>query len=95
VQLRKKNSGKDNLFMESLYASVLSAIGWMIGLAFLGIGIGLGLLGAKVAEAVGRNPETKDDVVRSAMTVVLAIVILFVLLLAFVFILLYFNPFVA
>lgn len=72
-----------------------SAIGWMIGLAFLGIGVGLGLLGAKVAEAVGRNPETKDEVVRSAMTIVLAIVVLFVLLLAFVFILLYFNPFVA
>ena len=70
-------------------------IGWMIGLAFLGIGVGLGLLGAKVAEAVGRNPETKDEVVRSAMTIVLAIVVLFVLLLAFVFILLYFNPFVA
>ena len=81
--------------MESLYASVLGAIGWMIGLAFLGIGIGLGLLGSKVAEAVGRNPETKDDVVRRAMTVVLAILILFVLLLAFVFILLYFNPFVS
>ncbi|MFR8916495.1 MAG: ATP F0F1 synthase subunit C [Oscillospiraceae bacterium] len=81
--------------MENLYASVLSAIGWMIGLAFLGIGVGLGLLGAKVAEAVGRNPETKDEVVRSAMTIVLAIVVLFVLLLAFVFILLYFNPFVA
>ena len=80
--------------MENLYASVLSAIGWMIGLAFLGIGVGLGLLGAKVAEAVGRNPETKDEVVRSAMTIVLAIVVLFVLLLAFVFILLYFNPFV-
>ena len=61
----------------------------------LGIGVGLGLLGAKVAEAVGRNPETKDEVVRSAMTIVLAIVVLFVLLLAFVFILLYFNPFVA
>ena len=74
--------------MENLYASVLSAIGWMIGLAFLGIGVGLGLLGAKVAEAVGRNPETKDEVVRSAMTIVLAIVVLFVLLLAFVFILL-------
>ena len=59
------------------------------------IGVGLGLLGAKVAEAVGRNPETKDEVVRSAMTIVLAIVVLFVLLLAFVFILLYFNPFVA
>ena len=81
--------------MENLYASVLSAIGWMIGLAFLGIGVGLGLLGAKVAEAVGRNPETKDEVVRSAMTIVLAIVVLFVLLLAFAFILLYFNPFVA
>ena len=81
--------------MENLYASVLSAIGWMIGLAFLGIGVGLGLLGAKVAEAVGRNPETKDEVVRSAMTIVLAIVVLFVLLLAFVSILLYFNPFVA
>ncbi len=81
--------------MESIYASVLSSIGWMVGLAFLGIGIGLGQLGAKVAEAVGRNPETKDDVVRSAMIVVLAIVILFVLLLAFVFVLLYFNPFVA
>ena len=81
--------------MENLYASVFSAIGWMIGLAFLGIGVGLGLLGAKVAEAVGRNPETKDEVVRSAMTIVLAIVVLFVLLLAFVFILLYFNPFVA
>ena len=81
--------------MEGLYSSVLSAIGWRVGLAILGIGIGLGLLGAKVAEAVGRNPETKDEVVRSAMTVVLAIVVLFVLLLAFVFVLLYFNPFVA
>ena len=80
--------------METLYASVLSAIGWILGLAFLGIGIGLGLLGSKVAEAVGRNPETKDDVVRSTMTVVLAIVILFVMLLAFVIMLLYFNPFI-
>lgn len=80
--------------METLYASVLSAIGWILGLAFLGIGIGLGLLGSKVAEAVGRNPETKDDVVRSTMIVVLAIVVLFVMLLAFVIMLLYFNPFV-
>ena len=80
--------------METLYASVLSAIGWILGLAFLGIGIGLGLLGSKVAEAVVRNPETKDDVVRSTMTVVLAIVVLFVMLLAFVIMLLYFNPFI-
>lgn len=77
-----------------IYSSVLSALGWMIGLAFLGVGIGLGLLGAKVAESVGRNPETKDDVVRSAMTVVLALVVMVVLLLAFAFVLLFFNPFV-
>lgn len=78
--------------METLYASVLSSIGWMVGLAFLGVGIGFGLLGSKIAEAVGRNPDTKDDVVRSAMTIVLSMVVLFVLLLCFVFVLLYFNP---
>lgn len=80
--------------MESIYNSVLSSIGWMLGLAFLGLGIGLGILGAKVAEATGRNPETKDEVIRSAMTVVLTLAVMFVLLLAFVLILLYFNPFV-
>lgn len=78
--------------MDNLYGSLLGAIGWMVGLAILGMGIGLGLLGAKIAEAVGRNPETKDDVVRSAMTVVLSMVIIFVLLIGFVFVLLYFNP---
>ena len=41
--------------MEELNAAVISAIGWMLGLAFLGIGIGLGLMGARVAEAVGRD----------------------------------------
>ena len=91
--LHHRTTERNCWIMEGLYSAVLGAIGWMLGLALLGTGIGLGLLGAKVAEAVGRNPETKDDVVRSAMTVVLAMVILFVLLLAFVFILLYFNPF--
>lgn len=80
--------------MESLYGSLLTAIGWMVGLAILGIGIGLGMLGAKIAEAVGRNPDTKDEVVRSAMTVVLSMVIVLVLLIGFVFVLLYFNPLV-
>ncbi len=78
--------------MEVLYSSVLSAIGWILGLAALGAGIGLGLLGAKITESVGRNPDTKDDVVRSAMTIVLAIVLMLVLLLVFAIILLYFNP---
>jgi len=78
--------------MEQVYAAVINAIGWMVGLAFLGIGIGLGRLGAKVAEAVGRNPETKNGVVHSALTVALIVVVLVLLLFAFVFLLLYFYP---
>ena len=78
--------------MENLYAAVLSAIGWMLGLAFLGIGIGLGMMGARIAEAVGRNPETKNDVVQSVLIVALVIAVLLLLLFAFVFLLLYFNP---
>lgn len=78
--------------MEEVYAAVISSIGWMIGLAFLGIGIGMGLMGARIAEAVGRNPETKNDVVHSALTVALIVMVLLLLLFAFVFLLLYFNP---
>lgn len=78
--------------MEQVYSAVISAIGWMVGLAFLGIGIGFGLLGARIAEAVGRNPETKNDVVSSALTVSLIVAVLLLLLFAFVFLLLYFNP---
>lgn len=78
--------------MENLNAAVISAIGWMLGLAFMGIGIGLGLMGSKVAEAVGRNPETKSDVVHSVLTVALVVAVLLLLLLGVVFILLFFNP---
>ena len=78
--------------MESVLASTLSAIGWMLGLALLGVGIGMGLLGSKVAEAVGRNPDTKGDVVSSVMVIVLAMAILFLLLIALVIVLLFFNP---
>ena len=46
--------------METILAATLSSIGWMLGLAFLGIGIGLGIMGSKAAEAIGRNPETKE-----------------------------------
>ncbi len=80
--------------MENIYAAVLSSIGWMIGLAFLGIGIGLGIMGARIAEAVGRNPETKNDVVHAALSVALIVAVLLLLLFAFVFLLLYFNPLV-
>ena len=78
--------------METILSSTVSAIGWMLGLGMLGIGIGLGILGSKVAESVGRNPETKSDVTSSTMIVVLAITILYLLLLALVIVLLFFNP---
>ena len=42
--------------MESILVATLNCIGIMIGLMFLGLGIGMGILGSKVAEAVGRNP---------------------------------------
>jgi F-type H+-transporting ATPase subunit c len=73
-------------------AATLGAIGWIIGLAFLGIGIGLGNMGAKVAESVGRNPETKNDVIQSVMVVAIVLTVLVILMFAFVFLLLFFNP---
>lgn len=78
--------------MESIAQTTLSAIGWMVGLALAGIGVGLGIMGSKVAEAVGRNPETRSDVVHSVLMVAIVMCILLLLLFAFVFILLYFNP---
>ena len=77
--------------MESVYSATLYAIGIMLGLAFLGLGIGIGVLSSRVAEAVGRNPETKDVVVRSVMTILVTSVFLLFLFL-FVFFLLFFNP---
>ena len=47
--------------METVQAAVANCIGTMLGLAFLGLGIGVGILGGRVAEAVGRNPETKNE----------------------------------
>lgn len=81
--------------MESVLASTMSAVGWIIGLAFMGAGIGLGTMGSKVAEAVGRNPETKSEVIHSVMVVASVMVLLFLLLFAFVVVLLFFNPLTA
>lgn len=78
--------------METILSSTITAIGTMLGLAFLGIGIGIGILGSKVAEAVGRNPETKGDVVHSVMTILIVTTVFLLFLFAFVFLLLYFNP---
>lgn len=80
--------------METILAATLQAIGWILGLAFLGVGIGLGILGSKVAEAIGRNPETKSDVIQSVMYVAIVLTLLLLLLFAFVLVLLFFNPLV-
>ena len=76
-----------DILVASLYC-----IGIMLGMAFLGMGIGMGILGSKVAEAVGRNPETKADVVHSVMTVMIVLAIFLLILFAFTFFLLFFNP---
>lgn len=62
--------------MESILSATMSAIGWMLGLAFLGAGIGMGILGSKAAEAIGRNPETKNDVIQGVMVVAIITTIL-------------------
>ena len=78
--------------MESSLSATMSAIGWMLGLAFLGAGIGMGILGSKAAEAIGRNPETKNDVIQGVMVVAIITTILLLVLFAFIFLLLFFNP---
>jgi len=78
--------------MEQILVATLNCIGLMIGLTFLGLGIGIGILGSKVAEAVGRNPETKSDIVHAIMTILIILAIFLLLLFAFVFLLLFYNP---
>lgn len=77
--------------MENILSMTMIAIGIMLGLAFLGLGIGI--VASRVAEAVGRNPETKADVVHSVMTVLVVTTVFFLFLFAFVFFLLFFNPY--
>ena len=62
--------------METILAATITAIGWMLGLAFLGAGIGLGIMGSRASEAIGRNPETKSDVIQSIMVVSIVLSVL-------------------
>lgn len=80
--------------MDIILSNTALAIGIMIGLCFLGIGIGVGILGGRVAEAIGRNPETKNDVVHSVMTILIITAVFLLFLFAFCFLLLFFNPLV-
>ncbi len=78
--------------MEQILVATLYCVGIMVGCTFLGIGLGMGILGSKVAEAVGRNPETKSDIVHSIMTILIVLAVFLLLLFAFVFLLLFYNP---
>ena len=80
--------------MEAILSNTALAIGIMIGLGFLGLGIGVGILGGRVAAAVGRNHETKNDVVHSVMTILIITAVFLLFLFAFCFLLLFFNPLV-
>lgn len=80
--------------MEEILVATLYCIGIILGFTFLGMGIGLGILGSKVAESVGRNPETKSDIVHSVMTILIVFAIFILLIFAFTFLLLFYNPLV-
>ena len=51
---------------------------WTVGLAALGAAIGVGLIGMKASEAVGRNPEASTKVlVQSILAIAFAEAIVF------------------
>ncbi len=81
--------------MDNVLSATMIAVGIILGLTFLGLSIGLGMLGGRIAEAIGRNPETKNDVIHSIMTILVVLAIFLLFLFAFIFILLYLNPFAA
>ncbi len=80
--------------MENIVASLFSTIGTMLGLSVLGIAVGVGLMGAKVAESVGRNPQVRGSVVSSIMLLVIVLILLLILVLVFSVVLLFLNPFI-
>ena len=66
--------------MESVLSATMIAVGIILGLTFLGLSIGLGVLGGKIAESIGRNPETKNDVIHSIMTILVVLAIYLIIL---------------
>ena len=52
-------------------------------------------MGGKIAESIGRNPETKNDVIHSIMTILVVLAVFLLFLFTFIYILLYLNPFVS
>lgn len=81
--------------MEGIISAVMNSIGVIIGVSMAGFGIGFGILGSKIAEAVGRNPEVKNDIVSSMMMLLIIAAIFILIIFAFCFMLLFFNPYVS
>jgi len=65
------------LFADTINLTVLGK-GLMLGIAFIGPGIGIGLIGGNYLQAVGRNPETTKSFGQALVFV--AVIELFALL---------------
>lgn len=81
--------------MEGVISAIMSSVGTIIGYSVAGFGIGFGIFGSKLVEAVGRNPEVKNDIVSSMMMLLIVSSIFILLVFAFCFMLIFFNPFVS
>ncbi len=81
--------------MENVIVSIMNSVGTIMGYSLAGFGVGIGILGSKIAEAVGRNPEVKNEIVSSLMMLMIILAIFILLMFAFCFMLLFFNPFVS
>ena len=57
----------------------LIAMAIAAGLGVLGPGIGIGLIGGKAMEAIGRNPEASGKVVSNMILAILALVVSFII----------------
>ena len=80
--------------MNEVIVSIMNSVGMIVGYTLAGFGIGIGILGSKIAEAVGRNPEVRNEIVSSLMVLMIILAIFVLLMFAFCFMLLFFNPFV-
>ncbi len=78
--------------METLLAAIITAVGMMLGFAFAGVAVALGITGGKAAEAVGRNPETKSDVLHCVLLMALILAGVLIVTLAVAVVLIYANP---
>lgn len=80
--------------MEQLMGNLFLSVGIMMGLSVAGIAIGIGIMGSKVAESVGRNPRVKGPVVSSIILLLIVLILLLILVFIFAIFLIWVNPFI-